>query len=91
MVCNPFSNRIACLKLRVTGGKAAVFSAYAPHSGYAFDTRVDFFEQLGDVYSKTSVNGAKMLCGDFNARIHIPLPGNRILSGRTCLVTTLHR
>ena len=30
----PISERIACLKLRVKGGKAAIINTYAPHGGY---------------------------------------------------------
>ena len=30
----PVSERIACLKLRVKGGKAAIINTYAPHGGY---------------------------------------------------------
>ena len=29
-----FSKRIACLKLRVPGGIAGIFSVYAPHNGH---------------------------------------------------------
>ena len=75
------SSRLACLKLRVPGGKMAVISAYAPHSGHSFDTRQAFFEELGDVYSRTSVNGPKLVCGDFNARIQRRLPGEHSFVG----------
>ena len=38
-----YSNRLASLKLRVPGGKAVFFSAYAPRSGKSFDERQTFF------------------------------------------------
>ena len=37
-----FSNSLACIKIRVTGGQLAIISAYAPHSGYPFDARQAF-------------------------------------------------
>ena len=36
------SNRLACIKLRVERGRAAIISAYAPHSGWSFDVRQSF-------------------------------------------------
>ena len=62
-----YSNRIACLKLRVPQGKIAIIATYAPHSGYSYDIRQGYFEELENVISKTSVNGLKLVCGDFNA------------------------
>ena len=50
----------SCLKLRVPRGRIAILSTYAPHSGYPFDTRQAFFEDLGDVLLHTSVNGSKL-------------------------------
>ena len=40
------SNRLCGLKLRVPKGEVALISAYAPHSGYPFDVRQSFFEEL---------------------------------------------
>ena len=76
-----FSNRLACLKLRVTGGVVGIISAYAPHSGYPFDIRQQFFEQLGSMYEKTSVNKGKVVLGDLNCRIHRQLPGEEAYFG----------
>ena len=40
------SRRIAYVKLRVKGGKAVVFTAYAPHNRRPFDERQAFYSEL---------------------------------------------
>ena len=40
------SRRYACLKFKISGGKAAVISAYAPHGGLSWDKRFAFFYEL---------------------------------------------
>ena len=72
-----FSNRLACLKLRVPHGRLALVSAYAPHSGYSFDERQTFFEDLQDMFHRSSANGLKLIFGDLNSRIHRRLPGEQ--------------
>jgi hypothetical protein len=67
---SPISDRLAVLKLRVTGGKMAVINGYAPHDGKHFDQRQRFFSELGQLYAETSAHGVKMICGDLNSRIH---------------------
>ena len=37
------SERICYLKLRVYGGKATFFNAYAPHGGYEYNVRQQYF------------------------------------------------
>ena len=37
------SARLAALKLRIPGGKIAIFNAYASQSGLSADCRLDFF------------------------------------------------
>ena len=59
----------------------ALISAYAPHSGYSFDQRQLFFEQLGDMIKNTSVNGMKLVAGDLNARLHRRFPGEEDIMG----------
>ena len=76
-----YSARLCCLNMRVRGGKMASISAYAPHSGYSFDQRQAFFEQLGDMIENTSVNGLKLVAGDLNARIHQRFPGEEDVLG----------
>ena len=55
------SNRLACLKLRVRLGRIALISAHPPHGGYPFGTRQTFYEQLGEMYQRSSVNGIKLI------------------------------
>jgi hypothetical protein len=59
----------------VPGGEIGLISAYAPDSGYNFDIRQQFFRELGEMYSKTSVNGPKLILGDLNSRLQRRLPG----------------
>ena len=75
------SNRLACIKLRVEKGRAAIISAYAPHSGHSFDSRQSFFSDLQDIVTKTSVNGMKCIFGDFNARPGHAMPGEEAMIG----------
>ena len=69
------ARRIAYAKLRVKGGKAVIFSAYAPHNERPFDERQAFYSELQDAYHSTSCHGLKVICGDLNARLHKRLPG----------------
>ena len=74
------STRLACLKLRMPQGKLAIISAYAPF-GYPFDERQRFFEDLGTMCRKTSVNWLKYVFGDVNSRIHRQVPGEETVIG----------
>ena len=75
------SRRIAYVKLRVKGGKAVVFTAYAPHNGRPFDERQAFYSELQEAYHSTSCHGLKVICGDLNARLHKRLPGEEVHMG----------
>ena len=69
------SNRIACLKVRITGGKIAIFSCYAPHQGKPFEERFAYFQELSAFWQSVSVNGPRLCFGDFNSRLNLQLPG----------------
>ena len=56
-------------------GRLALVNAYAPNSGYSFDSRQSFFKDLGSAFRRTSVNGMKLVCCELNARIQKQLPG----------------
>jgi len=75
------SARMASLKLRVTGGKAVICSAYAPHSGRPVDERKQFYADLGSFLASMSRHGPLLLLGDFNARIHRRYPGEESIIG----------
>eukprot|EP00959_Pyramimonas_sp_CCMP1952_P187408 3918718-Pyramimonas_sp.AAC.1 len=66
---------MASLKLRIPGGKAVIFSAYAPHSGYEFRRRFDFFTSLSEFVSTRSAHGPKLVLGDMNAKLYGQLDG----------------
>ena len=64
------SNRIACLKIRVPGGKAAILSCYAPHAGRDFEERLGYFQDLAKFWKSVSSYGPKLCLGDFNSRLY---------------------
>ena len=76
-----YTNRVACLKFRVPGGKVGIISAYAPHDGHSFDKRQSFFEDLGSTYQRTSVNLGKFIFGDLNSSLFAQLPGEEPFIG----------
>ena len=76
-----FSERLMSLKLSTAGGKIGLINAYAPHNALSLDVRVRFYDDLGSVMQKCSVNGAKYLFGDFNARIGRPRAGEEHVFG----------
>ena len=63
------------------GGKVVLISAYAPHSGKPPQERASFFNDLTTLYSTTSANGAKVVLGDLNARLHQRYPGEDAIMG----------
>ena len=69
------SNRMSSLKLRTSGGKVALISAYAPHAGRPFEERFGFFQQLCGFWRSISVNGPRICFGDFNSRLYCKLAG----------------
>ena len=75
------TSRLASLKLRIVGGKAAVVSAYAPHSGKDFLKRQSFFNELSDFVRKLSAHGPKLIMGDMNARLHEQFVGESLVVG----------
>ena len=75
------SSRIACLKMRVAGGKLSMISAYAPHEGHSYDQRQQFYSELDSAYAHTSANGLRLVFGDFNSRFHRQQPGEEDIIG----------
>ena len=61
----PISERLCCIKLRVRGGNAAIFNVYAPHGGYEYGVRQQFFSSLAGHVADTSVHGLRLIVGDF--------------------------
>ena len=64
------SNRMCCLKLRISGGKVAIFSTYAPHADKPYNERQQFFNSLMEFWQSVSVNGPRIICGDLNSRLY---------------------
>jgi len=78
------SSRVASLKVRCSGGRFGVLSAYAPHNLKNLNEKWAFYEELGDHLQRLSVNGDKYILGDFNARIGCCRPGEEDVIGRHC-------
>ena len=75
------SARLASLRLRVRGGNIAVISAYAPHGGYKFKARHDFFGQLSKCMIACKTNGPTLVFGDLNSRLHLSRVGEADIIG----------
>ena len=78
------SSRIASLKIKCAGGCFGIFSVYAPHNMRNLDERWAFYEELGKHWQRLSVNGSKLIFGDFNARIGDCRPGEEDIIGPYC-------
>ena len=79
-----FSNRIACIKLKAKFGIFALCSCYVPHNGHDLEMRRNFFNSLQDCIRKISVNGPKLIYGDFNARLHFRNANEHDVFGPYC-------
>ena len=75
------SDRIAYVKLRVTGGVAGIISAYTPHNLKPLPERVELVEQLDGAYRKCTANLGRIVLGDLNARIGAAQPGEDDIFG----------
>ena len=75
------SNRIASIDLRIQGGKAVLFSAYAPHGGYSYEDRQTYFSDLSAAYSRVSSHGPKIIMGDLNDRLAYTQSGEADIIG----------
>ena len=58
-----------------------VFSVYVPHNLKPLNERFNFYCDLGLVLKRCSVNGEKLLFGDFNARLGRRGPGEDDILG----------
>lgn len=76
-----FSDRLACLRLRVKGGLLNVLSAYAPHSGHSYQVRKLFFDDLLSQWKPTGAHTCCIALGDFNAKLFGRMPGEQDVLG----------
>ena len=75
------SDRLATLKLKVRGGILNLISAYAPHGGYDYEDRREFFDQLTQAWPAPNKHTTTIACGDFNARLYDREPGDEDIIG----------
>ena len=78
------TGRTAYVKMTVQGGTLGVLTAYAPHNDKPPEEKFKFYEDLGDVFNKCSVNGQRLILGDLNARLGQRRPGEEeVIGGHT--------
>ena len=65
-----YTDRVACLKLKVNGGTVSLISVYCPHSGHDAEVRRQLFADLGGLMRKSTQHTTTLVLGDFNARLH---------------------
>ena len=56
-----FSNRLASLKLKTSGGVFAVLCAYAPHNLKELSEKLVFYDGLNKLLKNTSTNGPRLI------------------------------
>lgn len=56
-------------------------TAYAPQGGHDVAIRSSFFDELRSFVARLSTHGPKIVCGDFNARMHYQKPGEHHVVG----------
>ena len=75
------NDRLASLKVKIPGGTLTLISAYAPHSGYEFDSRQRFFQELSATIRPATHHSASIIMGDFNAKLGMVMPGEEAVIG----------
>ena len=65
-----FSNRMASLKIRTSGGSISLISTYCPHNERPIEERRQFFESFANFAQARKAHGPTLIYGDFNARLH---------------------
>ena len=63
------SDRIASLKVKVSGGILNFLSVYSPHDGYTFDARHHFYSDLSANTRKHHAHETTLVFGDFNTQM----------------------
>jgi len=75
------SERLASIRIRVSGGVVVFITAYAPHSGRSCEERRDFYENLSAFYEAERSHGPCFILGDMNARLHTVRLGEEDILG----------
>ena len=63
------NERIASLRVKVTGGVVNVLSVYAPHDGHEFEKRHHFFAELSENTRQHKSHETTLVYGDFNTQL----------------------
>ena len=64
------SERLASLRVGVSGGKLSILTAYAPHGWHGYDVRQRFFQSLEHRFRQAAVHGVTIVLDDMNTWIH---------------------
>ena len=63
------NERLAALRVKVSGGVLNIVTAYAPHDGHDFESRHAFFTNLADNTRRRGYFEETIVLGDFNAQL----------------------
>ena len=83
------SDRLANLRVKVTGGVLNLVTAYAPHDGYDFNIRHDFFSTLCQHTRSKHLHETSMVLGDLNAQFGYVGHGEEAIVGQHVFKKTL--
>ena len=75
------SDRLAILRVKVSGGMLNFVSAYAPQSALPFEQRFNFFSDLAKAVPPATTHSSTLVMGDFNARLGGVGPGEENIIG----------
>ena len=85
------NDRLASLKLCVSGGKLNILSAYAPHSGHSYESRKEFFDQLVLAWKPMSAHSSTIALGDLNAKLFHRTPADEDIIGQYLFESQLRK
>ena len=68
-------DRLATIRIKVSGGILNIMSAYAPHAGKAYEERKSLFDSVAKAWTPYGNHNCTIALGDFNTRLGERLPG----------------
>eukprot|EP00959_Pyramimonas_sp_CCMP1952_P001620 33335-Pyramimonas_sp.AAC.1 len=82
VVCFKLSgDRLATLKIKVSGGILNLMSVYAPHAGKDYEIRKNLYDNVAKAWAHHGKHNITIALGDFNARLGEQLPGEEDIMG----------
>ena len=75
------SDRVASLRVKVTGGILTLITVYIPHDGHSLDERQAAFADLSKATGTRTSHTSTLILGDFNAQLGDTEPGEEEVVG----------